>query len=418
MKKKNILSSVFLLFSILTFFLGFYYGENSAGGGAIDYIHEINNQKILKQNQLDFLFNHDFYASRFPLFHLLIINTFNLISNNFSLKISVFLYSLIFPVILFLFLKNTYLKIGISEKFLIVTLFLFSPYFRTSSFWGLQENLSYILILITALLDLKMEKSDLKKFIILFFSFLIFYSDQKMFFFSIIYYIKYLDNKFFSTNNIVFSLYCSLLLIPALIVFYYWKGPAAYWLISGDSRFKFNFYGIINLFQISSLYIFPFLLILKKEKIYLLFKTNNNLYILFLILFLIIITFNYPPNFTLGGGFLQKIYIQTLKVNFYTANFIYIFLTTLSVIIVSKFSYLYKNDLKYWIFALSLVFISISVHPLFQEYFDPLINLILILFFLKHQQHLLKFKQLFFVNIYYFIFLISCFFYYHFFRVY
>ena len=47
-KKKNIYFFL-IIFSIITYVIGFYINEDSAGGGAIDFNHTWNNQKVFDE---------------------------------------------------------------------------------------------------------------------------------------------------------------------------------------------------------------------------------------------------------------------------------------------------------------------------------------------------------------------------------
>ena len=136
--------SIFIFTLIFTsFIIGFFLRENSAGGGPIDLEHEWHNFKLLKENFLNFL-NIDYEASRFPLYHYLNIKINHYIFDKKDFINSFFLYSFLVPIFFYLALRYNFKNIPKYKIYLIVSLIFLSPFFRTSSYWGLQENLAYI----------------------------------------------------------------------------------------------------------------------------------------------------------------------------------------------------------------------------------------------------------------------------------
>jgi len=130
-------------------------------------------------------------------------------------------------------------------------------------------------------------------------------------------------------------------------------------------------------------YLLP-LLLFKGEKIILLIKNlfrdkKNHLLIIFFFLYLIflLIFFDSNEESLLGGGFIHKISILMFKNHIYQSAFIYFsfFVSWLIILI-----YFNKNFKDYFILGY-LLFLPISIWPLFQEYFDPLILIFAFTFF-------------------------------------
>ena len=69
-----------------------------------------------------------------------------------SFRRSVFIISLSGPVLFYFCLKQKFKKEDNLLLLLIASLILLSPYYRTSSYWALDENYSFISLLITFLL--------------------------------------------------------------------------------------------------------------------------------------------------------------------------------------------------------------------------------------------------------------------------
>ena len=65
-----------------------------------------------------------------------------------------------------------------------------------------------------------------------------------------------------------------------------------------------------------------------------------------------------------------------------------------------------KLDLIKSVILIYYIFLSISINIIFQEYFDPIINLLIIFYLSKNFFRNLKFTKLIIINLYYLIFLI------------
>ena len=130
---------------------------------------------------------------------------------------------------------------------------------------------------------------------------------------------------------------------------------------------------------ISSIILFhlsPFLL---NKSIFSEFKKIKNLNLfIFLIIFLVcLFYFNYVPNYTGGGVFLQISYY------FFNNYYFFYFISLVSIFILCFFSY--KNLNNFLIF--SILIISNIQNTIYHKYYDPLI---LIIFFTIISNYLVK----------------------------
>ena len=151
---KVFLGIFILLLTWFSFFLGFYLDENSSGAGSYDgdWNYTWTNLKIFLNNDILTAIEHENYlTNRTPLSYLLhkFFNPF--VESKINFRRTVFFLSLTVPIIFYLFLRMKYQKIDSLTLFLISSSILLSPYFRTSSFWGMEENYAFISLLLSAI---------------------------------------------------------------------------------------------------------------------------------------------------------------------------------------------------------------------------------------------------------------------------
>ena len=113
-KKKNLINTIILtfiiLFLIVYFFFGFYSLENSTGAGDFDgdLASIWSNLEIFKTGVIENLDNRNYNDSRIPLSYILHIKL-NHFSNSISgLRNSVFLISLLVPILFYVSIKKKY----------------------------------------------------------------------------------------------------------------------------------------------------------------------------------------------------------------------------------------------------------------------------------------------------------------------
>lgn len=120
----------------------------------------------------------------------------------------------------------------------------------------MQENLAYIFFFLS-LISFQSSIKIIKKYLTIFLAFLSFYSDQKFLIIPVIYFFLFLDSskqilKNFITN-LRLVLFCFVLIIPALLIFYKWGG------ISGPQGNKsiLKLDNVLVFIQLIAIYLLP-----------------------------------------------------------------------------------------------------------------------------------------------------------------
>ena len=163
------------------------------------------------------------------------------------------------------------------------------------------------------------------------------------------------------------------------------------------SLFFFNIPIILSIFLI---YLIPFMFLTFKNLNEFLFFFKKKIIFTFIISIIYFVLFTFSETHLIGGGAFKKI---LLLFNF--NNYInFIFLSIIASISTSYIYYGLNNTLKIFIIFLVLVFLSIDI--VFQEYFDPVIFVIIssLINFKKINTLQLK-KFIYFSFFYYLIFL-------------
>jgi hypothetical protein len=403
---KNKISITIFFLIILSYFLGFFLRENSAGGGPQDLEHEWKNYNLLKENFLNFL-NYNYEASRFPLFHYLNIFINPHVLNKEDFILYLFLYSFLVPILFFFSVKLNFKYLPNYKIYLIISIIFLSPYFRTSSFWGLQENLAYIFFFLS-LICYQSSIKIVKKYLTIIFAFLSFYSDQKFLIVPIIYFLFFFSfyKKIFYNlkKNFKLIILYILLAIPSLLIFYKWgsiSGPAG-------NNTKLRLDNLLFFIHILAIYLIPVIFLQRNvlKKIYKILEIKNLVIIvLFLIIYFFIKQFFFVDNQTVGGGWLYKIFLLLKKKNLLLADVFYFFGSLLSFCVLLIYLNIIKLDLIKSIILIYYGILSISINTIFQEYFDPIIILMIIFYLSKSFFLNLKFNNLIIINLYYFTFL-------------
>ena len=392
LQKKNNTNSIliYLTLIILLFILGFILQEDSSGGGKLDFAHEYKSFLVFKNGILQALTSPNYESSRTPLF--LILNAFNIFADDeFSYRLTNFIFNFII-YFCFLYCLKVQNKFDFEKVLLISSILLLSPYFRSSSYWAHQENLPFLFYFLSIALIFKWEKNFrnlflLKVFTIAFLSCLSFYSDQKFIFVSLSTFwilIYKLDLSKYQKFNIFFIYFLTCL--PALYLFALWEG-----IVPKESQFRlgFNKENISASLSIVSFYFIPLIIFFYKNLL-LNFKTNTlkniDILVIFLILSVILITM---PSFNSlwGNGVIYKLFsVFKLKIgineNILLLLYCFYLQLTLSAIYI-----ILKNDLLNFLPIIIVVGITSLVERTYNEYFDPLIFVLIFTFFKYGNQY-------------------------------
>ena len=412
-----------IILSISSFFIGFIYGENSAGAGTFngDFVFLWKNLQTFINNDLNvaisFTSNLDaenYQSSRTPLLYIFhkLFNPFT--ENKISFVRSVFAFSLLAPILFYLCLKQKFKETENLILILISCIIFLSPYFRTSAFWGLEENFGIIFLLLSFFFLSKFLSNDNKLinyyllFLTTFLSSLCLYFDQKLAIIPLICFLQiYFSNK--SLKLKVFSiLFYFIFSLPYIYLITIWGNiiPTLDSVSRGiGDRLYYSNLGYAS--TIIAFYLLP-IIFYKKENFFSLlkkfFKLKKNYYLIsiFFIYFLYLLFFwDYESEVKLGKGFIHKAAILFFDQIFLQKIFIYIafFISWLIILI-----YL-ENNLKNYLIIFYFFLLSIIVWPIFQEYFDPLIILMVFTFF--NSKLYLNYKSSILLFIYLSVFLIS-----------
>ena len=397
---KEVLLKLFVIFLIsVSFFLGYFLRENAAGGGPEFY--ELS-WPIIQSFKEDFLFSIKNYGSfrdyTIPFSHILnaYINPFSNDIENFQLSITIISFAIF--LIFALVFKNIFKHINFVDILLASSVILLLPMFRTSAFWGKNENYGW-LFFILALYFFSEIKKDISKnpnnqnilhvILFCFTSACALYARQALAFLPISY-LLYLffynaNKKIVITSIISFAVFA----IPAFLLILIWgnvfdlkNNPNFFtWWINPKHLLK-NFPILLSFF---GFYFFPILII---EFFNSGFKDFFNKYFKSFFFALIIFVFlsqinllSYLGDYTRAGG-------AILKVNYLIQKNNFLLLLVFSSLGFSVLMRLFKEDSKNNIIILLPILIIYSFpNLLYQEYVEPLI---LIIFFLALKTNLQK----------------------------
>jgi hypothetical protein len=410
----------------ISYFLGFFFNENSIGSGGYngDLTWIWKNFDIFKNNNLIEAINHkEFYGNRTPLLYLINIFFNPFVDNIDNYRMSIFIISLLSPIILYLCLKEKYKEIDKEILFLISSILLLSPYYRTSSIWGMEIFYGIVTMLISIYFINKIDSSKKAKLLdvlmLTFFSSLTLYFDQKLLFIPILALIRI----FVITDNIKIKistiLFYSIFAIPFIYLMIQWNGivPVQTQLsnpntITNLSRLdKIYFYNLGYTSTLLGFYLLPMLFLkeYRVKKIINNFFSSKKFYLLiFTPLIYIFILYNYysfqsytVDEYWIGFGFAHKIALFLFSNLIYQELFTY-FAFFFSWIVICLYV---KKSFTDYLIILFFFILALLIWPLMQEYFDPII-LILALTLFKTKINL-NFNNTLFLFCYYLIFLIS-----------
>lgn len=396
-KKIDLLVYLLIIFSISSFFIGFYFDENSAGAGSLNgdftnvwqNLTTFLNYDLLEALDLIKLGDRNYYASsRPPLLYIL-----NSKFNPFVFSINSFIKSIFFLSLLGFVLFYYLLKIKFHNKqkklvILISSCLLLSPYYRTSSYWGLEENYGLISVIVSLyfynnlLFKTNSDSNYLfhKIFFMSFFSSLSVYFDQKLLIVPFLILISFLKSNLNNKEKKYLILFYFIFSIPYIYLISEWKNIVP----PGDAGVRsvgtsFFYYHPVYTSTMIAFYLVP--LIFFKKNLFNNFKLliTDKFYIkLFFIYFLYLLYLLFFHDFNsealIGKGIIHKFSNKFIENILLKKLFIYFFSFCSFVLILI---FIKKNLIKS-LFIIFLFLMSSFTYPLQQEYFDPII---LIMFF-------------------------------------
>ena len=325
------------------------------------------------------------------------------------------------PVLFYFCLKQKFNNKDNLLLILIASTIFLSPYFRTSSYWGLEENYGIVTLLLTFLflnffLKNKNEygyKIYFQLFLLIFFSSLCIYFDQKLLIIPIICFLSIITSKKRIKLKLFSICFYFILSLPYIYLIILWGGifPSA---LTSARNFGDKLYldHIGYSSTIIAFYFVPFLLFKGKDlstEIKDFFLKKNNYYLILLfciyILYLLVLSNFLGQNAlnidaSTGKGFIHKSSLILFKNNFIIREiFIYFSFLISWVIVLIFIGKNFKNGLILLYFFLA----SVLTLPLMQEYFDPLIFIMIFTFF--SSKLFITYKNVIFLFFYFSIFL-------------
>ncbi len=405
---------IIIFLPVISFFLGFYLDENSAGAGGyngdIKWIK--SNINIFLDNDLHAAVLHpDFFGNRTPLIYIL-QKIFNPFFNNYeAYRVTSFFVSLIGPIIFYQLLRKKYFNVEKEILFLIASLIYLSPYYRTSAFWGLNENYGLITTITSFYFLYKVLHISNFKFLdlilLIFFSSLSVYFDLKLAFVPLVSFLVIM----FSQNNFRIKFITLLIYIifsiPYLALIIYWEGivPIKTQIANQNTITAvedFNKIYFIHLGYAATLisfYILPILLFTNKnlaKDLKEVFRKKETYFFLFFILSLVsslFYLFDFEKftvkDYWIGLGVVHKLSILITDNLLFREIITYIFFF-FSFFLIYFFYTLNKMDVVHLLYFFLL---SLLLWPLMQEYFDPII-LILVFSLFKSVKYFTKTRAL------------------------
>ena len=405
---KEVLLKLFVIFLIsVSFFLGYFLRENAAGGGPEFY--ELS-WPIIQSFKEDFLFSIKNYGSfrdyTIPFSHILnaYINPFSNDIENFQLSITIISFAIF--LIFALVFKNIFKHINFVDILLASSVILLLPMFRTSAFWGKNENFGWLFFILALYFFSEIKKNIDKdpgnrdKLIIISFCFVsacALYARQALFFLPISYllylFINNANKKIILTSIISFSI----LAIPGLLVILSYMdifktvnllNPGVFSWAIGPSNILKNIPILLSFF---GFYFLPILII---ELLNSGFKDFYSKYYKSFFFALVIFIFlsqtnllNYLGDYKMGGGAILKVNYLIQKNNF---HLFFVFSSLGFSILIGLFKENAKNNL---VILIPMIIVYCIPTFMFQEYHEPLI---LLMFFLTLKTNL---QKIYFKNI-------------------
>ena len=401
----------------ISFFLGYFLRENAVGGGPEFYSME---WPIIQSLKNDFLFTINNYGLMndytMPFAHMMnaYLNPFSNDITNFQLSNTIisFLIFLVFAIVL----KKNFSHINFLDILLISSVFLILPFFRTSAFWGKQENYGWLFLVIAFYFFFEIKKSISKDpsnkdiLNVIFFcltSACSLYARQALFFLPISFllylFLNNANKKIIITSIVSFALFS----IPGFLLMLTWGD--VFHVVPGHEPWGGFLGGWINykhilknlpiLLSFIGFYLLPIIVI---EFLNSGFRNFIHIYLKSFLFALTILFFlsqtnllNYLGDYTLAGGAVLKVNYLIQKNNF----FLLLIFSSIGFSILMRF---FKEDTKNsLIIFLPIIIIYGFPKLLYQEYVEPLI---LIIFFLhlKTKLHSIYFKN---ISLSHFVFL-------------
>ena len=360
----------------LSLLVGFYFGEDFTGGFKKDLVtHNIIISNLFDKGISYGLLNYDtYYMPHSPIFIIYLILLKKLFLFDELYRLINLHFSLLVPIFVSLSLKIKYnLKNG-DVRYLLPSIFFFSPYFRAGSIWTDDNLFAIIFLCISIYFFIRYDKNKISLkniFFCTFFLALSAYFRPIYSIFSIYFFLNFFLDLKFTRNFLYYILFNFLLSMPAL--YYVFILDINKWATS--YLFRENIFTIISLISsILVFYLFPFVV---KDYKTLSQKMLNikSIFLSFISFILLIFFFEYNRDYS--GGIILK--FSNLIFNTYYLFFLISALCITSIYIL--FFYEKNKIIIFDIIMLILLFFLEIDGVIYHETYDPLIYILIFLIF-------------------------------------
>ncbi len=414
----KIISTFLIIFATLSFFIGFSIDEVSMGAGGYngDFKFVKKSIQIFDQNsiiQAIHLFSES--SNRTPLIYIL-HKLFNPhFTDEIGFRYVVLLISCSVPLLFYFCLREKFQQVDNQTLLLLSSVIFFNPFFRTSSFWGLEENYAIICALASIYFLLKISNNKSNKnytlyinlFFLTLFSSLCIYFDQKFLIVALICFFKVILNDYLFRFKIYTTILYFLFSIPFLFLMKLWGGIFPSNIYDLGNEFYFHHLGFA--LTIIAFIFLPFVFLrnigFKDKTLSFISDPKVILYGFIIIIYILLLFYffdnNYIDDKKDGGGIIKK-----LSFIFFESSNLRIFFIFFSFF-VSWFFILFFNEknLINYLITFYFLILSLIMKPFYQEFFDPII--FILLFFIYKIDFKLTLNKIYFFYFYFLIFLIG-----------
>lgn len=372
LKRNHII--LYYIFLYLSLLVGFYYGEDFAGGFKYDLqTHKMLLENLFNESLSYGLLNYDiFYVPHSPIFiiYLLFLKKIFIIEEIYRLINLHF--SLLLPFFVGLSLKIKYELKKNDIRYLLPSIFLFSPYFRAGCIWTDDNLLAMVFLSISIYFFVKHEKDKNNITNVLLSAFFLgvcayfrpIYSILSIFFF-----LNFFLNLRINRKLIFYILLNFFLALPAF--YYVFVLEINKWAIS--YLFRENIFTILSLS--SSIIVFYFLPFIIKDfkSILKQISNKNNFFFYFIILTFVIYFFEY--NRTYSGGIVLK--FSNL---FFGNNYFFYLISSVCILLIFSIFFSKIREKNFFDITLLIILFMLEIDGvIYHETYDPLIYIIILL---------------------------------------
>ena len=374
MKLERVHIILYYLILYLSLLVGFYYGEDFAGG----FKYDLQTHKMLLENlfnkDLSYgLLNYDiFYVPHSPIFilYLLFLKKIFILEEIYRL-INLHL-SLLLPFFVGLSLKVKYKLKKNDIRYLLPSIFIFSPYFRAGCIWTDDNLLAMVFLSISIYFFVKHEKDkgNIKNVLIsAFFLAVSAYFRPIYSLLSVYFFLNFFLNLKISKKLLFYILLNFFLALPAF--YYIFILEINKWAIS--YLFRENIFTILSLS--SSIIVFYFIpFIIRDYK--LIFKQilNKNNCLFYLIILIFVIYF-FEYNRSYSGGIVLK--ISNL---FFGNNYFFYLISSVCILLIYSIFFSKIRDKNFFDLILIIILFTLEIDGVvYHETYDPLIYILILL---------------------------------------